>query len=147
MEQLEISEPVNFEHKIHIGVDSVHGYDENDNDLLRRILHETEQLFDCYSVRTLLAEECSTKNGRKSISFENKPHVSLVLLNNQKSGDPEMGHSDKKLAPKYINSKTKNPKRFTGNFGDTFIQKIQQRRERIAEESSEEESGNSEEEW
>ncbi|KAL4001650.1 WH1 domain family protein [Acanthocheilonema viteae] len=103
---IEISGPLNFEHKIHIGLDSVHGYE--DNDFLKKILRETQLLFG--SRETLIANEryltrkdesqplirqCSLKNAVDSMRLHIRKqsrttlscvkHFDQVKRNNRKS--------------------------------------------------------------
>ncbi|VBB28393.1 unnamed protein product [Acanthocheilonema viteae] len=79
---IEISGPLNFEHKIHIGLDSVHGYE--DNDFLKKILRETQLLFG--SRETLIANERRLhirKQSRTTLSCVK--HFDQVKRNNRKS--------------------------------------------------------------
>nr|CDP93603.1 Bm359, isoform a [Brugia malayi] len=57
VKRIEISEPVNFEHKIHIGLDSIHGFDENNDELLKEIFREAQSLIANYFQQKLIAKE------------------------------------------------------------------------------------------
>ncbi|KAK6100669.1 hypothetical protein QQG55_1595 [Brugia pahangi] len=45
------------EHKIHIGLDSIHGFDENNDELLKEIFREAQSLIANYFQQKLIAKE------------------------------------------------------------------------------------------